>query len=299
MLPSPVPTTGAERSRPARLLGWPAVTDGPTITHQLTERHGVGVLTWPALADHGVDAVVTTRHGGVSDGPYASLNLGLHVGDDPDTVIENRRRAAATVGLDLADLVFCQQSHGPAVAVVGRAQRGRGAMREADALAGTDALVTTEPGVGLVVMVADCVPIVLVEPAAGVLGCVHAGWRGTVTRVTEAAVAAMVDAGADPARIVAAMGPAIAPERYQVGAEVVDQARAGLGPPATEAAVRPDATGRWLFDLWAANRAVLHDCGVTDDRIAVAGVPTGDDFYSHRRSGGRTGRFAAIATLRV
>ncbi|HEY6789537.1 MAG TPA: laccase domain-containing protein, partial [Trebonia sp.] len=121
---------------------------------------GLDVLAWPAFDGLGLDAVVTTRNGGVSQGPYASLNLGFHVGDDDKAVLENRRRAAAALGADLGDMVFCNQSHGRAVAVVTATDRGRGTLSLADAIDSTDALVTTEPGVALVVMVADCVPIV-------------------------------------------------------------------------------------------------------------------------------------------
>ncbi len=186
------------------------------------------VLAWPAFDGLGLDAVVTTRHGGVSQGAYASLNLGLHVGDDDKAVLENRGRAAAALGANLGDMVFCQQSHGRAVRVVTAADRGRGTLSLADAIDSTDALVTTEPGIVLVVMVADCVPIVLHDPVAHVLACVHAGWRGTVARVSEAAVDVMSTLGANPADVIACLGPAIAPDRYQVGADVAEAARAVL-----------------------------------------------------------------------
>ena len=133
------------------------------------------MLAWPAFDGHPVDALVTSRQGGVSAGPYASLNLGLHVGDSTAAVLENRRRTAAALGADLGDLVFCHQSHGRNVQVVTAADRGRGTLSQDDAIAATDALVTAEPGVVLVVMVADCVPIVLYDPVARVLSCVHAG----------------------------------------------------------------------------------------------------------------------------
>ena len=150
---------------------------------------GLEVLAWPVFDGLGVDALVTTRRGGVSRGPYQSLNLGLHVGDSDQDVIENRRRAASALGADLGDMVFCDQSHGREVHVATAGDRGRGSLARADAIASTDALVTAEPGIALVVMVADCVPIVLYDPVAHVLACVHAGWRGTVARVSEAVCA--------------------------------------------------------------------------------------------------------------
>ena len=238
------------------------------------------LLTWPALDASGVVAVVTARSGGVSSGPYATLNLSLSVGDDPGRVLENRRRLAAAFGAAPGDFVFARQVHGAGVAVVAEADRGSGTQSLDDAIGGADALVTTSPGVTLAILTADCVPIVLHDPVAGVLACVHAGWRGTVARATGAALAAMEALGARPADVRAGIGPAIGPDRYQVGAEVADAARDALRP-----FLRPDGTGAWLFDLWAANRFLLREGGVPDRNIHVAGVPTGPDpglFFSDR-----------------
>lgn len=266
---------------------------------ELRRRADLDVLTWPAFEGLDLDVLVTTRHGGVSAGQYESLNLGLHVGDAAAGVLENRRRAAAALGADLGDMVFCNQAHGREVHVVSAADRGRGALRLEDAIASTDALVTAEPGLVLVVMVADCVPIVLYDPVAHVLACVHAGWRGTVARVSEASVAAMRALGAKPENIIAGLGPAISPARYQVGADVVDAAEQNLGSAATEV-IQPDGTGKWLFDLWTANRIVLREAGLAGEHISVAAIPTGSAgpglFFSDREVR-PCGRFAAIARL--
>jgi YfiH family protein len=250
-----------------------------------------GAAPWP------VDAVVTTRHGGVSTGPYASLNLGLHVRDDPRLVIENRRRAAAALGCGLVDMVFCHQTHGREVAVVGDGDRGRGTQSADDAVP-CDALVTATPGVGIAVMVADCVPLVLYEPEAHVVAAVHAGWRGTVARVAAAAVDAMTGLGADPARVVAGLGPAVMADRYQVGDDVADAARACFGAD-IDGIIRRDGTGRWVFDLWAANRRMLVEAGVSPANIEVSDVGTGPGtpFFSDRTTR-PCGRFAAMARLR-
>ena len=263
----------------------------------LGQRSGLDVLTWPVFEGLPVTAVVTTRSGGVSDGPYESLNLGLHVGDDTGRVLVNRRRAAAAAGLELSDLVFCSQPHGRAAAVVDESHRGKGSQSLEDALPGVDALVTASAGVGLVVMVADCVPLVLYEPAARVLACVHAGWRGTVERVARAAVEAMEALGASPPLVRAGIGPAVPPERYQVGDDVAAAARASFPGEAGEV-LRPDGTGRWRFDLVAANRRVLLDAGVAARNISACGIGTGEGtpFFSHRAAQ-PCGRFAAIAAL--
>lgn len=267
---------------------------------EFRRRADLDVLTWAAFDGLDLDVLVTTRRGGVSSGSYESLNLGLHVGDEAVDVLENRRRAAVAVGAGLGDMVFCNQAHGREVRVVSAADRGSGALRLDDAIASTDALVTAEPGIVLVVMVADCVPVVLYDPVAHVLACVHAGWRGTVARVSEASVAAMQALGATPEHIIAGLGPAISPDGYQVGADVVAAAEQNLGSAAAEV-IRPDGTGKWLFDLWAANRIVLREAGLADERISVAAIPTGSDgpnlFFSDREVR-PCGRFAAIARLR-
>jgi len=121
------------------------VTAATSPTAGVRRQGSLDVLAWPSLDALGVDAFVTTRHGGVSAGPYATLNLGLHVGDTPADVLVNRRRVAAALGADLGDVVFCNQAHGRRVAVVSEADRGRGAFRLDDAVASTDALVTTDP----------------------------------------------------------------------------------------------------------------------------------------------------------
>lgn len=259
----------------------------------LPPRSGAGGAPGPALA-----ALVTGRAGGVSTGPYASLNLSLATGDDPARVVENRRRAAAALGCDLADTVWCHQVHGRDVAVVGRGDRGRGAWSTTDAVP-CDAVVTATPGVGIAVVVADCAPLVLYDPGAHVVAAVHAGWRGTVARVAEAAVAAMAGLGADPARLVAGIGPAITAERYQVGPEVVEAARACFAGD-VDGVVRPDGTGRWTFDVAAANRRILVEAGVPPGRIGTSptGTGPGTPFFSDRAAR-PCGRFAAMALLRA
>lgn len=168
-----------------------------------------------------------------------------------------------------------------------------------DAIAHTDALVTAVPGITLAVMAADCVPLVLFDPVARVLACVHAGWGGTVRGVTPAAIEAMRTLGAEPARIVAGIGPAIHPDRYQVGADVAELARLAFGD-AVEAVVRPDGTGKWLFDLWQANALQLTTAGVPVEQVHIAGRDTGPGtpFFSHR-SEAPCGRFAAVARMQV
>ena len=130
------------------------------------------------------------------------------------------------------------------------------------------------------------------------MAAVHAGWRGTVARIAEAALAAMTGLGAEPARVIAGLGPAVTADRYQVGDEVADAARACFGRGAVDGIVRPDGTGRWTFDLWEANRRVLVEAGVPATNVEVSAVGTGPGtgFFSDRAAR-PCGRFAAVARL--
>jgi YfiH family protein len=278
----------------------------------LRQRAGLPVLTWPAFDPLPVEAMVTTRHGGVSAGSYATLNLSFAVGDEAANVRENRRRAAAALGADPADFVFAAQVHGARAEVVSAADRGRGTLAAGDAVGPADALVTATPGTVLAILVADCVPIVLYDPAAHVLACVHAGWRGTVARTALAAMAAMCSLGTRPEDVIAGIGPSVAAASYQVGEEVAAAARDAFGEEVAaatrdasgqqaQALLRPAAgrPGQWLFDLPAANRHILRTAGVPDGQIHVTATPTGPGpglFFSHRAER-PCGRFALAARL--
>jgi polyphenol oxidase len=256
------------------------------------------LLEWPEAAELGATIAVTTRHGGVSTGPYASLNLGLHVGDDPARVTVNRQRAARSFGVDLESLVFAEQVHGVGVGVVGRSERGRGTGDLHDAIATTDILVTDAPGTVLVMLVADCVPVALIDPEARVLAAVHAGWRGTAGRAVAHALEAMAPLGGRPDRVVALIGPAVHPDRYQVDDAVHRALTAAVRPHELHPDVaRDDGPGHWRVDLVAANRQQLELCGVPPARIVGSGTSTGhDDFFSDRAAR-PCGRFALMAQL--
>ena len=255
------------------------------------------MLAWAAFDQLPVEAFVTARGGGVSTGAYESLNMSLSVGDDPAAVLENRRRVAVAVDAEPSDFVFCRQVHGPGVRVVTVADRSAGAFTVDESVPEADVLVTTDPSVVLAILAADCVPAVLYDPVAHVLACVHAGWRGTVARACAAAVSAMVPLGARTASIVAGIGPAIGPERYQVGAEVAAAAEGAFGAEAGTV-IRPDGTGRWRFDLAAANQIVLREAGLADGNVHVAPYVTGDGLFFSDRAARPCGRLALVARLR-
>ena len=259
-----------------------------------------------------VASAFTVRSGGVSRPPFDELNLGLHVGDDPAAVIENRHRALGSLGrpigggagasghfseleagLGLDDLIVGEQVHGTKVVRVGRGDAGRGARDHASSVPDADALITAAPGVCLAVLVADCVPLVFFDPVRRAIGTAHAGWRGTAGRIAERTVQAMVEAfGCKPADIIAAIGPSIGPEDYAVGAEVVE----AIGHDHA----RTTTDGHLSIDLWTANRDQLVEAGLLARHIEVMGVSTAsltERYYSHRAERGVTGRSAGLIVL--
>ena len=251
---------------------------------------------WSGAEELGLAVGVTTRWGGVSRPPYDTLNLGLHVGDRPEDVIRNRTRAAEAFGVQPGTLVFAEQVHGAHAMEVGAHDSGRGVASLDDALPATDVLVTTTSAVTLAILVADCVPIALVDPAAHVLAAVHAGWRGTAAGAVPAALRVMADCGAKPERIHAYVAPAIAPARYQVGPEVVDAlARAVAPAPLHAAVVRPDPPHRARVDLVAANRQQLVAGGVRPEHLHDSGTTTADPAFFSDRAARPCGRFALLA----
>lgn len=234
---------------------------------------------WPAPAR--VRAWSTTRSGGESAGPFASLNLGDHVGDDPDSVARNRVRVLDRLGLP-AEPLWLRQVHGCEVAEAGADPRGCTA----------DAAVARAPGQVCAVLTADCLPLLLCDRAGLSVAAVHAGWRGLAAGVVEQAVGAL---GADPGQVLAWLGPAIGPDAFEVGVEVRDLFLAA--DPGASEAFRPGAGGRWLADLGVLAVRRLGRIGVR--AVSGGGLCTYSDprrFFSYRRDG-VTGRMASLIWL--
>lgn len=234
---------------------------------------------------------IFTRLGGVSQAPWASLNLGGTVGDDQAAVRENHRRVYATLKLDGSRACTVWQVHSADTVVV------RGPVPHRRWLARADGMVTDQSALPLAMRFADCTPILFYDPLKHVAGMAHAGWRGTVSGAAVSTLEAMCSAfGTRPQDVQAAIGPSIGPERYQVGEEVVEAVRQALGQ--TEGLIRRGEDGSAYFNLWAANRLALERAGVI--QIEVAGICTAshtDEFFSHRAEAGRTGRFGAVMAL--
>lgn len=264
----------------------------------LTGHSDVKLMEWAEAPSFGAAVAVSSRHGGTSNGSYESLNLGLHVGDDPDRVITNRNRAADAFGTELKAMIFAQQVHGAHAAVVHAADQGRGTISLENAIAATDILITTTRGTTLAILVADCVPLALIDPEAGVLAVVHAGWRGTAARASRRAIEAMQTLGASPSNVVAFIGPGAHPARYQVGKAVYEALAHAAGPEGLEDGVAvPDGPDQWRIDLMAANSQQLRASGVMQHHVFDCGVTTADDDFFSDRAARPCGRFALLARL--
>ncbi len=263
------------------------------------EREGLVAYRFESLPN-GLEALVSSRRGGVSAAPYESLNLGLRVGDDEAKVVENRRLLFRAFDMPFERSVWCRQIHANRVAVVGSADAGRGSTEEETIVQGADALVTDTPDLPLCVTLADCVPVAIFDPERRVVGLAHAGWGGTVSRISSRTVDVMRERfGCDPGAILAAIGPSIGPSGYEVGEEVIAGAEATFGTRSAEI-LEPQGEGKANFDLWTANRIDLEEAGVPANQIEVSGIASNehlDVFYSHRLEGGRTGRFIAAVSL--
>ncbi len=234
---------------------------------------------WPAPAR--VRTLVTTRDGGVSLAPYASLNLGQHVGDDPAAVAENRARLRACLP---AEPFWLNQVHGIGV---------QEACADApDVPPDADAGFTRQPGVVCAVMTADCLPVLLTDRSGSVVAAAHAGWRGLCNGIIEATIARMAVPASD---ILAWLGPAIGPDAFEVGPEVRAAFMAHDPTAASAFAAIPD--GKYLADIYLLARQRLNACGVTDVHGGDACTVTERERYFSYRRDGRTGRMASLIWL--
>jgi polyphenol oxidase len=254
--------------------------------------NGIRYQTYDIFPGSVVQAVFT-RQGGLSPEPWASLNLGGGVGDERHRIRENRARAFQAVGRDPDSMFDVWQVHSADVVLANAPHPHYNNPPEFKA----DAILTDNPAVTLFMRFADCTPILLYDPKKQVVGLVHAGWQGTVKKAAGAAVKMLQAAyGSRPADILAAIGPSIGPDHYEIGPDVIEQVRNSFNGASDSLLV--SHAGQIHFDLWAANRLALEQAGV--GQVEVAGLCTAcqpDDWYSHRAQQGKTGRFGALIAL--
>lgn len=247
-----------------------------------------------------VTHAISTRHGGASSGPFASLNLSAAVGDKPELVRHNRGVFVEGLGLRLEDTVALAQVHGCRVVQVSDKDKGRGVLDEAPPPERADAMITNAPGVPLLVLAADCVPLLFFDPRRRAVGAAHAGWRGAVSGVAPATVRALGQAfGSRPGDLLVGVGPAIGCCCYEVDEPVLAPLRAAL-PEEWEQVTQPARPGHCRLDLQETVRRQLVRAGVPAAQIQTLGLCTAchpEILYSERAEGRPSGRFGALIAL--
>jgi YfiH family protein len=252
---------------------------------------GVKYYTFDGFDAWNLPHAVFTRQGGVSPSPWKSLNFGGTVGDEPQRVSENHTKALRLFQLSRNEIFDVWQVHGVEVCIAKKPREMLEAHQKADIV------LTRTPHLYLMMRFADCVPILLFDPVTRSIGLIHAGWQGTVKGAATQAVEQMRQQfGANPANILAAIGPSIGPDHYQIGADVISLVEQAFNSQ-SHLVLQP-GNGAIHFDLWAANELLLRKAGV--EQVENAGLCTAchlEDWYSHRAERGKTGRFGVLMGL--
>lgn len=243
----------------------------------------------------GVTAGITTKNGGVSSGPFHSFNMGLHVGDDRESVVENRRRLSELIGFPLARWVAAEQTHGDCIELIDGLQAGKGSKIYDDAVPDTDCFLASSGDLLLTMCYADCVPLYFYDPVKRRIGLAHAGWKGTVAKIGPSMIDRMVTAGSSKADIEVVIGPSICGDCYVVDDFVIGKIEKVLedGP---HIPYNLKEEGQYHLDLKQLNRLLLIQSGISAEQIRTSGHCSfcHDDFYSYRQDGGKTGRMMSF-----
>ena len=252
-------------------------------------------LSYPLLEKTGiVKHGFSTRIGGVSEGNYSSMNLSFTRGDDENAVRENYRRMAKALDVKEDSFVFAAQTHTTNVHKVTLDNRG-------EKLRDVDGLITDVPGLCLVTSYADCVPLYFLDPVHRAIGLSHSGWRGTVGKIGQETLRTMnVEYGTDAKDVIAAIGPSICQECYEVSEDVIEQFREAFNSEHWNELFYQKDNMKYQLNLWKANEIIMLEAGVRKENIAVTNVCTccnGEILYSHRASKGQRGGLAAFMTL--
>ena len=263
---------------------------------------GVTWLSFPSLEETGmVTHAFSTRMGGVSEGPFATMNFSFTRGDDPEAVKENYRRMANALDVDMERMVVTWQTHTTNVRLVSEQDFGKGVISDRD-YRDVDGLITNIPGVTLVTFFADCVPLYFVDTKKRAIGLSHSGWRGTVNRMGQVTIERMKETfGTDPKDVIACIGPSICQACYEVGAEVIEQFKNNFDSGHYEKLFYRKENGKYQLNLWEANRIVLREAGIPKENISVTDICTycnPDLLFSHRRCADKRGNLCAFLSIR-
>jgi YfiH family protein len=258
----------------------------------LVNHDGLKYFHFDTFPDERIGHGIFSRHGGISPDPWSSLNLGGLVGDQPDRVLENKKKIFQLFQRPVESTYDVWQVHSADVVCT------QGPRSLTDPHVRADAILTNNSSVTLVMRFADCVPVLLYDPTHHAVGIIHAGWQGTVKFVVGEAVRQMTRSfGSDPADLLAGIGPSIGPDHYEIGKDVIDRVESAFGPFAAELLI--EKNDHTHFDLWQANRRVLEQAGVKNIEIAeICTACHREDWFSHRAELGHTGRFGAVIFLK-
>lgn len=247
-----------------------------------------------------MDHILTSRLGGVSSGKFRSVNFSIHLGDTPENVQENFRRAGEVLGTSPERMVSTDQTHTVNVRVVKEEDAGKGIVREAG-YSDVDGLVTNAPGIVLTAYYADCVPLFIVDPVHRAIGLSHSGWRGTASRMGAVTIGVMeAEYGSDPADLLCAVGPSICRDCYEVGEDAASEFRETF-PGRSDILFPGEKPGKYYLDLWKANAVIFQEAGVKEGNISVTDICTccnPDLLHSHRASKGKRGNLGAFMMIR-
>ncbi|MDK2965567.1 MULTISPECIES: peptidoglycan editing factor PgeF [Lacrimispora] len=266
------------------------------------ETDPVPYLSFPLLEKTGLVAQgFSTKLGGVSQGKFATLNFTFTRGDNPDHVLENYKRMAAALGVDVKRMVLSYQTHTTNVRLVTEEDAGKGIVRERD-FKDVDGLITNVVGITLVTFYADCVPLYFLDPVHKAIGLSHSGWRGTVKRMGAVTVQKMKEAYNTKAEdLIACIGPSICKDCYEVGEEVALEFKKAFAEKEWNKILQEKDHGKFQLDLWKANEIILTDAGVRPENIQTTDICTrcnSDYLFSHRICGNERGNLAAFLGLR-
>lgn len=266
------------------------------------ETEGVCRLSFPLLEESGlVSHCFSTRLGGVSQGRFATMNFTFTRGDKQEHVMENYRRMARALGVDLERMVLSYQTHTTNVRRVTEEDQGKGIARPRD-YKDIDGLITDVPGITLVTFYADCVPLYFLDPVHRAIGLSHSGWRGTVKRMGKVTLEAMAEAyGTRPEDVLCCVGPSICRDCFEVGEEVAEEFCREFDRRFHRELFYRKENGKYQLDLWKANEIVLREAGVAEKHLQITNICTKCNpahLFSHRVMGNERGNLAAFLCLR-
>lgn len=272
------------------------------ISSSIVTVQDIPLIKFPIIENTGiVKHGFSTRFGGVSEGIFFSMNLSFTRGDNPECVTENYKRISNAIGFDYRDIVMSDQTHSTNIRIVSNLDKGKGITKEKD-FKEVDGLVTNVPGIPLVTLFADCVPLYFVDPVKKVIGLSHSGWKGTLNKIGNRTVEVMHETyGCKPSDIVACVGPSICQDCYEVGEDVAERFIGQYSTSKINKILYKKNSDKYQLNLWKANEISLLEAGIQPYNLALPDICTccnKDILFSHRGLQGKRGNLGAFLMLK-